>query len=228
MKGTMMNKLLFAAALAALTGAANAALITGAPGGAQVITFDDAAGYDTSGPSVQIGASIGTGVQVSALGGVLNFGAPLGAWALSGNGEWTSAATFVGVDGAFQDEPGGIAASLVFDLAVPKATVGGFVNFDPDFTYGGGLPLPLYIAAYDIGGALLEDHFVPVWTPGGVNAGSFYGISLGSDSIARFEVSGPYAVLDSLSIAAVPEPGALALLLAGLGVLGAAGRRRPG
>lgn len=226
-----MNKIIrfaaLAAALATAQGAAQAALITVAPNGAAVIDFDAAAGYVTGGPTVQIGGAIGQDVQVSALGGTLNFGAPFGAWTLTDNGEWTGA-SFVGVDGAFQDEPNGIAASLVFDLALPQGSVGGFLNFDPGFTYGGGLPLPLYIAAYDSTGALLEDHFVPVWTPGGLNAGAFFGISLDSNSIARFEVSGPYAVLDNLTLAPVPEPGAIAAMLAGLGVLGAVARRRRG
>lgn len=216
-----------AAALATAQGAAQAALITVAPDGAAVIDFDDAASYTTGGPTVQIGGAIGADVQVSALGGTLNFGAPFGAWSLTDNGEWTGA-SFVGVDGAFQDEANGIAASLVFDLALPQGSVGGFLNFDPSFTYGGGLPLPLYIAAYDSSGSLLEDHFVPMWTPGGLNAGAFFGISLDSDSIARFEVSGPYAVLDNLTIAPVPEPSAIAAMLAGLGVLGAVARRRRG
>lgn len=224
-----MNKVIrfaaLAAALATAQGAAQAALITVAPNGAAVIDFDAAAGYVTGGPAVQIGGAIGQDVQVSALGGTLNFGAPFGAWTLTDNGEWTGA-SFVGVDGAFQDEPSGIAASLVFDLALPQGSVGGFLNFDPGFTYGGGLPLPLYIAAYDSTGALLEDHFVPVRTPGGLNAGAFFGISLDSNSIARFEVSGPYAVLDNLTLAPVPEPGSVALLMAGLGVLGAMSRRR--
>ncbi|WP_341891706.1 PEP-CTERM sorting domain-containing protein [Variovorax sp. YR752] len=214
-----------AAALATAQGAAQATLITTAPGGASVIDFDDAASYVTGGPSVQTGGAIGADVQVSTLGGPLQFGAPYGAWTLSDNGEWTGA-SFVGVDGAFQDEANGIAASLVFDLAIPQGSVGGFLNFDPSFVYGGGLPLPLYIAAYDGSGTLLEDHFVPLWTPGGLNAGSFFGISLDSNAIARFEVSGPYAVLDNLTLAPVPEPGSVALLMAGLGVLGAVARRR--
>lgn len=230
-----LRKAALAAALVALAGTAQAELRTVAPGQAAVITFDDAASYDTSVAAVQIGASVGLDVTVSAVGGTLQFGAPLGAWALgptddmgntTGNGEWTGS-SFVGVDGDFQDATNEIAASLIVNLAVPKATVGAFVNFDPTFSYGGGLPLPLYIAAYDTSGTLLEDHFVPVWTPGGLNAGSFYGITLASDSIARFEVSGPYAVMDTLTIAAVPESGALAMLLAGLGVIGSVAGRRP-
>lgn len=227
----MMNKhfriTALAIALAVTQGAAQAALISVAPDAATVIDFNDAAGYATAGPAVQIGGAIGADVQVSALGGTLNFGAPYGAWTLNDNGEWTGA-SFVGVDGAFQDEANGIAASLVFDLALPQGSVGGFLNFDPSFTYGAGLPLPLYLAAYDSSGALLEDHFVPVWTPGGLNAGAFFGISLDSNSIARFEVSGPYAVLDNLTLAPVPEPNAIAAMLAGLGVLGAVARRRRG
>ncbi len=217
---------LFAAVLAlAAVSAAQAALITSPNPGALQITFDDSASYDTSGSSVQIGNSISQNVLVSAAGGTLNFGAPIGAWSLADNGEWTGA-SFVGVDGDFQNEPQGIAASLFFDLGSPAFSVGAVMNFDPTFTYGGGLPLPLYIAVFDSAGTLLEDHFVPVATPNAINQGLFYGITLATPSIARFEVSGPFAVLDNLSVTPVPEPGTGVLVLAAMGALGAATRRR--
>jgi hypothetical protein len=158
-----IGKIALACALTGTGLAAHADLRTVVPGQAKVITFADAASFDTSAAAVQIGASVGLDVTVSARGGMLQFGAPFGAWALgptdangvtTGNGEWTGDA-FVGVDGDYQDAGNDIAASLIVDLAVPKATVGAFLNFDPTFVYGGGLPLPLYIAAYDTQGVLL-------------------------------------------------------------------------
>lgn len=186
--------------------------------GVLVQSFD--AVFDTASPRVQIGAALGADVGVTALHGPLLFGAPYGAWSLGDNGEWTSARSFVGVD-AGADDTGRI-GTLVFDFGGQTVSqVGALLNFDPGFTYGGGLPLPLYIAAYGLDGTLLDSHELPVFTPGAVNEGAFYGIRLGSASIARFEVSGPYAVVDDLSFSApVPEPSSALLLAAGLGGLG--------
>ncbi len=195
--------------------------------------FDDSASFiaEASG-RVQIGASLGLDVGVTATVGTPVLGAPFGAWALGGeqdpgNGEWTSEQTFVGVDGDFSDAVNGIAASLVFDFINPVSQVGAFLNYDPTFVYGGGLPLQMFIAAYDANGVEIDSHFVPVNTPGGINEGAFFGISTTGNTIARFEVSAPYAVVDDLKFAAsVPEPGTWALLAAGLGAMALSARRR--
>lgn len=193
--------------------------------GALVQTFDDAASYDNSLSRVQIGQSLGVNLGVSAIGGTLNFGAPYGAWSLGDNGEWTGS-SFAGVDGDFVDQANGIAASLVFDFGDKTvAEVGALMNFDPGFVYGEGLPLPLFIAAYDHLGNELESHFVPLWTPAdelgnpALNAGLFFGIRSASANISRFEISGPYAVVDNVSFSApVPEPQSWALALAGIAI----------
>lgn len=218
--------LLAAVALAAAA-SAHAELITSSgemPGGLLVQTFDEV--FDTSTSRVQIGASLGADVGVSAANGPLIFGAPFGAWSLGDNGEWTSAQSFVGVDGGADDA--GNVGTLVFDFGGQTVSqVGALLNFDPGFTYGFGLPLPLYIAAYGVDGALLDSYELPVFTPGAVNEGAFYGIRLATASIARFEVSGPYAVVDNLSFTApVPEPQTWALMAAGLAAVGVAQRRR--
>lgn len=226
-----LKSLLLAAAvmLGVAVAPARAFLITSAAElpGAMVQTFADAASYDTSMARVQIGSSLGINLGVTGINGPLQFGAPFGAWSLGSNGEWTSAINFVGIDAA-GDTEGGIYPSMMFDFGSQRVqSFGAFMNFDPDFTFGGGFPLPLYIAAYDEGGTLLESYELPVFTPGGINAGSFYGITLGSALISRFEVSGPYAVLNELTFSApVPEPSAYALLIAGLLALGYAVRRR--
>lgn len=193
--------------------------------GALVQTFDDAAGYDNSASRVQIGQSLSVDLGVSALGGTLNFGAPYGAWSLGDNGEWTGNA-FAGVDGDFVDSSNGIAASLVFDFGDKTVSeVGALMNFDPGFVYGAGLPLPLFIAAYDKLGNEVESHFLPVWTPAddfgnpALNTGMFFGIRSASANISRFEISGPYAVVDNVSFSApVPEPQSWALALAGIAI----------
>jgi hypothetical protein len=209
---------------------AHAALITSPaelPGTAISITigFDGPTGSNLSSP-----VDVGSGILFSTTGGPGSIGeAPLGAWSLGGNGLWSGGKTFAGVDGDF-DGAGG-PASMIFDLGgLLVRGVGGFMNFDPDFTYGDPLsfPLPLYVAAYDASGALLEDYDVPVSTPNGFNDGAFYGIARIDADIARFVISGPYAVVDDLTVAAIPEPSTYAMLLAGLGLLGFVARRRTG
>lgn len=219
--------LLAAVALAAAAASAHAELITSPAemgSGLLVQTFDEV--FDTSTPRVQIGASVGADVGVSAANGPLIFGAPFGAWSLGDNGEWTSAQSFVGVDGGLDDA--GHIGTLVFDFGGKTVSqVGALLNFDPGYTYGFGLPLPLYIAAYGVDGTLLDSYELPVSTPGAVGEGAFFGIRLASAQIARFEVSGPYAVVDDLSFTApVPEPSNWALMAAGLAAVAVMRRRR--
>jgi hypothetical protein len=203
---------------------AQAALVTDP---IRILTFDDAAGYDLASSRVQIGASVGADVGVSAAHGALHFGAPLGAWSLGSNGEWTSAKTFVGIEGGGHPATGHF-PTLVFDFGGKAVrSVRAQVNFVPDIVYGGGLPLPLSIAAFDRSGRLIESHELPVFTPAKVDAGPFFGIELTTPRIARFEVSGPYAVVDDFTFSApVPEPGTVALLIAGLAAVGLVARRR--
>lgn len=192
-----------------------------------VQNFDDAAGYDTFQSRVQIGTSLGVDLGLSTAGGQLHFGAPYGTWALGGNGEWTSAKSFAGVDGAYQDEAGGIAASMFFDFGSKTVqSVGALLNYDDSFSYFG-MPLQLYMAAYDQQGNLIEDAWFPVSTPAAIDEGTFFGLSSDSANIARFEISAPYAVVDDFSFSApVPEPETYAMFLAGLGLLGAITRKR--
>lgn len=207
---------------------AHAALVfdpTDLPAGGGLLTlgFDSPAGSNLTSP-VDLG-----GVVFSTTGGPGSIGgAPLGAWVLGSNGVWSGSKTFAAVDGDF--DAGGGVASMVFDFGPLRVQgIGGLMNFDPDFTYGDplSLPLPLYIAAYSGTGTLLEDYDVPVFTPNGFNEGVFYGIRRDAPDIARFVISGPYAVVDDLTFTTpVPEPSTYSLLLAGLGLLGLAARRR--
>lgn len=192
-----------------------------------VQNFDDAASYDTLATRVQIGSALGVDLGLSTAGGQLYFGAPYGAWSLGGNGEWTSAKTFAGVDGAYQDEAGGIAASMFFDFGnTTVQSVGAVLNYDDSFSYFG-MPLQLYMAAYDSQGSLIEDAWFPVSTPGAMDEGTFFGLTSDSANIARVEFSAPYAVIDDFTFSApVPEPETYAMFLAGLGLLGAAARKR--
>lgn len=220
---------LAALVVAIAAGPLHAALITSASDLANTSTFsfDTPAGSNLSSP-----VALGNGVTFSTTGGPGSIGeAPLGAWSLGSNGFWSAGKTFAGVDGDFDDA--GEAASMIFDFGDnPVSGVGGFLNFDPDFTYGDplSLPLPLYIAAYDAQGDLIEGHELPLFTPDGFNDGAFYGISVDAPEIAQFVISGPYAVVDDLTVAgdavAIPEPATPALLLACVGLAALLGRRR--
>lgn len=223
--GTCLTAAFVALAIAPV----QAALITSPSDLANSVSFsfDDPAGSDLTNP-----VDLGNGVTFSTTGGPGSIGeAPLGAWSLGSNGFWAGSKTFAGVDGDFDDT--GEVASMIFDFgSSPVSGVGGFMNFDPDFTYGDplSLPLPLYIAAYDEQGNLIEGHELPIVTTDGFNDGAFYGIATGSADIALFVISGPYAVVDDLMATAetleVSEPSTPALLLACIGLAGLLARRR--
>jgi hypothetical protein len=225
--------LVLGALLCAGASAARADLITDALGvgpGANVLSFE----RGNDGMTVNDSNGIDTAIVVNftTANGDRVIGAPLGLWDLGGNGFWSTALTFGAVDGGV--DLNGNTALMSFDfngLTVQK--IGGFLNFNPDFTYGGGLPLPLFIAAYALDGTLLEGQDLPISTPPdgnnveALNQGAFYGFSRQDADIAKFVVMGPYAAVDNLTFTTpVPEPSTWALLVAGLLAVGAVARRR--
>jgi hypothetical protein len=203
---------------------ANAALITSLQG--TVIDFDEG-GVQLGQPNgpVQVGTSEGIFVEVSSVGGPLSVGeAPFGAWGLGSNGEWSLGKTFAGVDADVDPVDG--APALVFDFGTERwARVGAFINFYPD-TLGFFGPEPLSIHAFDENGVELDSYFVPIVTPDEINGGAFFGIALAEATIAKFVVYGPYAAVDDLTVAPIPEPSSYALMLVGVGMLGWLLRRR--
>jgi hypothetical protein len=190
-----------------------------------LFTFDTPAGSNLLAP-----VAIGNGVTFSTTGGPGSLGgAEFGAWSLGSNGFWSGGKTFAGVDGDF--DVNGQPAGMLFDFGgLLVKGVGGVMNFDPDFTFGGptfAFPLPLYIAAFDKSGTLLEEYELPlINTSNGFNEGVFYGIGRDQADIASFLISGPYAVVDDLQIAAIPLPPTAWLMGAGMVLLGWQARRR--
>jgi hypothetical protein len=219
-----------ALASAFVASTAQAALVSnaGALGASFVIGFDTNPGSGYTAP-VEVGGGSGYSVSFSTSGGTGSLGvAPFGVWVLepepgAGNGVWgPNDKTFAAVDGGVDP----VIASMTFTLnGFTAFGIGGFLNFDPSFTFGGGSPLPLYIEARDASGAVLDSAELPIFTPEGVNAGDFYGFLFNSPDIASFYIEGPYAVIDDLTIAPIPEPSTYAMLLAGLGLLGLWARR---
>jgi hypothetical protein len=221
----------WAAAVAALTvtTAAQAAGLVNNPaalGPSFVINFDTELGSALTSP-VEVGTGTGYSVSFSTSGGAGFVGtpSPLGVWALeevagTGNGTWTR--TSAGVEGGVDP-----IASMTFTLnGFTAFGIGGFLNFDPTFTFGGGPPLPLYIEARDqLGNRIGEGQELPISTPEGFNEGAFFGFRFDSPDIASFYIEGPYAVIDDLTIAPIPEPSTYVMLLAGLGLLGLWARR---
>jgi PEP-CTERM motif len=99
--------------------------------------------------------------------------------------------------------------------------VGAFVN-----QFQGTAPNSMVVLAYGVDGEVLESFSIGVDTDvNGYNEGLFVGFQRASADIYGFGIADGTFVLDNLTYA-VPEPGSLAMVLAGLGLLVSVSRHR--
>jgi len=115
--------------------------------------------------------------------------------------------------------------TLAFSAAV--SSFGGFWNYAPGI---GNNPV---IEAYDVFNNLLGSFdlavLAPISTPGATDAFAFRGIESDAADIASIRFGGSFMILaetGSVPVAPIPLPGACVLLLAAMGGLGVAVRRR--
>ncbi|MYN20320.1 PEP-CTERM sorting domain-containing protein [Rugamonas sp. FT107W] len=198
-------KKLTLAVLCALAGlSAQAAPVTSLPG-ATVLTMP-LLSYFGAGPLELV-----PGVTWSSANGDAVFGYE-GGYGFADNGWWGGGLTMAGTN----DQ--GSAMTLAFSQAV--AGVGAFFNYSPRY-YG-----PAAIAVYDANHTLIESTTLTFITAGGRNQGEFHGFMESTPSISYLTMTGAYIGAANFAVQAVPEPETYAMLLAGLGLLGIAARRR--
>ena len=190
---------------------AQATPITGSlPGGTIVPMPDrgDVPGAFSLGPETFLGVTWTTTSTQSVFGytGALGYGFVL-------NGFWDSS---VGPMAGLNDTNG----TMTFAFEHPVSGVGGFINYVPF------LGQDSKIAIYDAGSILLESTSLTFLTDGSQNSGLFLGFQRDSPDIAFFTLSENFIGITDLTVAggAVPEPGTLMLL--GAGIAGLLARRR--
>jgi hypothetical protein len=213
----MKTKLFAAALLAASVGAQAAPIIAdSATFTGDVITFNDFDGQVVSG-SLPLGNGVTLTTPPNAIVGQY-------AQALGDNGLWSSIGN-ANRDGnflssAFTTNRGEIG----FSFANPVSSVGAFVNqFQPE----GVTNNRMLVVAYDINGFVLESFTLSVDTDASsYDEGKFVGFQRATADIYGFGFVDGTVVIDNVVTTAVPEPEALGLMLAGLGVAGLVARRR--
>ncbi|WP_229211305.1 MULTISPECIES: FxDxF family PEP-CTERM protein [unclassified Duganella] len=134
-----------------------------------------------------------------------------GGYGFNDNGFW-SGLTMAGTN------DGGSSMTLAFSQAVRG--VGAFFNYVP-VPFG-----PAVISAYDAHSNLIESTSLTFTTNGGLNQGEFHGFLESTPSISYVTMTGAYIGATDFTVVAVPEPETYGMLLAGLGLLGVAARRR--
>ena len=191
-------------AAGAIASAAHAAPVTSLPGGTVIPMAP--LNLFTAGPIVQApGIVWSSGSSESVFGYIDRYG-------FVSNGEWSGLPAMVGTnDGT---------TTMEYAFSTPQFGVGGTLNYAPGF---GDDPT---ISVFDSTHALIESSVLSFSTTG---AGEFHGFLESSASIAYFSLAGSYIGLRDLTIQTpnpIPEPETYAMMLAGLGLLGFAARRR--
>jgi hypothetical protein len=134
------------------------------------------------------------------------------------------------ITGSFDSNPGVTVLTGTFDFDDSQVAAGGFdgafdlssLNFSfngESFTLAQAAPNSAYVQ-FDGGTLTGPNGFFTTAGGGSLELQSFFGSSNFTFSSARGDLLG------TLTIAAVPEPASLALVLGGLAVVGAASRRR--
>jgi hypothetical protein len=208
-----LSRIAVAAGLAAALAAPAHAVLTNNPadiapmGG--MIDFEAYDGFVTTGPEALNADVIFTGDADSVLGAFI---ADLG-----GNGVWGAGNKFAGT---------GVVGELRFTFSggnfVQKA--GAFVNHYelPQ------IPLAVVVSAYGQNNQIIESYTVTIDTlDTSYNDGLFLGIVRPTADIRSISFKGVGVVVDNFTYTtAVPEPGTVAMLLAGLGAVGFVARRK--
>ncbi|MBV5284748.1 MAG: PEP-CTERM sorting domain-containing protein [Methyloversatilis discipulorum] len=196
--------LAFAAALPAHAALTNNAADIGNP---LLVDFEAYDGFFTTGPEEVAPGVIFTGDADSQLGGFI---ADLGDNGLWGAGNHFAATGFIG--------------ELRFTFAELTSGAGALVNYFADNTR----PYAVVVSAYGDNNQIIESYTLSVSTDvASLNEGLFLGITRDSADIRSISFKGNSLVVDNLAVAApVPEPETYAMLLAGLGLIGMAARRR--
>lgn len=197
-----MKKLTFAV-LCALGLSAQAAPVTSLPGG--TVLPMPVLGYFGAGPQ-----TLAPGVIWSSANNNSVYGYDAG-YGFADNGLW-SGFPMAGTNDTSST------MMLAFSQAV--SGVGAFLNYAPRY-YG-----TATIAAYDSSFALIESTTLTFLTNGNQNQGEFHGFLENTPSISYFTMTGGFVGATDFTVVAVPEPETYGMLLAGLGLLGLAARRR--
>jgi len=207
-----IQKLIYSLAACALVSPAmvHASLTTSAPTGTTTVLSTVSGTYATAPSVVAGGFNVFAPSGESVWYGDSSFG-------LSSNGSWNNFAWVGGYCGSDS-------CTATIDLGGSFSSVGGFMNYA---TPGYGSAVISAIAADGV--TVLESYALDIQAPiatSGTNDGAFRGIARSGSDIAFFRLSGSYLIAHDITIAAVPEPETYAMLLAGLGVMGAVARRR--